>query len=244
MHSPIPLHLAPGAQASTWTADIWLRVRRHFLLKAVGTTVFTWLFFIGYFHLLRNPSFPVEVMPLTPLDRLLPFQPYLLGPYLSLWVYVGIAPGLQLTFRELVVYGLWIGGLCITGLGIFYFWPTQIPPLAIDASGYPGFTMLQGVDAAGNACPSMHVAVAIFTAIRIEDVLRETRTPAGWRVLNWAWFAAIAYSTLAVKQHVALDVAAGALLGMAFALPSMRWRPGARQRDDVPHVGADIIRKH
>lgn len=244
MHSPIPLQLAPEAPAPTWTADIWLRMRRHFLLKAVGTTVFTWLFFIGYFHLLRNPSFPITVMPLTPLDHLIPFQPYALGAYLSLWFYVGIAPGLQLTFRELVVYGLWIGGLCITGLGLFYLWPTQIPPLSIDVSGFPGFAMLQGVDAAGNACPSMHVAVAIFTAIRIEHVLRETRTPAPWRVLNWAWFAAIAYSTLAVKQHVVLDAAAGALLGVVFALPSLYWRPGKRLRGDAPPAGADIIGHH
>jgi len=97
-------------------------------------------------------------------------------------------------------------------------------------SGYPGFAMLQGVDAAGNACPSMHVAVAIFTAMRVEHVLRESRTPVPWRVLNWLWFAAIAYSTLAVKQHVVLDVVAGALLGMAFAFPSLRWRPGKRRQ--------------
>ncbi|MGJ7569462.1 phosphatase PAP2 family protein [Variovorax sp. RB2P76] len=226
MHSQIPLHMAPDAGPRAWTADIWLRMRRHFLLKAVGTTVFTWLFFIGYFHLLRNPAFPVTVMPLTALDHLIAFQPYTLGAYLSLWLYVGVAPGLQLTFRELLVYGLWISGLCLTGLGIFYLWPTQIPPLPIDASGYPGFAMLQGVDAAGNACPSMHVAVAIFTAVRVHDVLRRARTPAFLYWINWFWFAAIAYSTLAVKQHVVLDVLAGALLGMAFALPSLRWRPG------------------
>ena len=226
MHSQIPLHMAPDAGPHAWTADIWLRMRRHFLLKAVGTTVFTWLFFIGYFHLLRNPAFPVTVMPLTALDHLIAFQPYTLGAYLSLWLYVGVAPGLQLTFRELLVYGLWMSGLCLTGLGIFYLWPTQIPPLPIDASGYPGFAMLQGVDAAGNACPSMHVAVAIFTAVRVHDVLRRARTPAFLYWINWFWFAAIAYSTLAVKQHVVLDVLAGALLGMAFALPSLRWRPG------------------
>ncbi|MCY1201898.1 PAP2 superfamily protein [compost metagenome] len=228
MHSPIPLHIAAEARPATWTADIWLRIRRHFLLKAVGTTAFTWLFFIGYFHLLRNPAFPVTVMPLTALDHLIPFQPYTLGAYLSLWVYVGFAPGLQLTFRELVVYGLWIGALCLSGLGLFYFWPTQIPPLDIDVSGYPGFAMLQGVDAAGNACPSMHVAVAIFTAVRLADVLRAARTPWLLQAINWAWFAAIAYSTLAVKQHVVLDAVAGALLGLAFALPSLRWRPGPR----------------
>ncbi len=236
--------MAPSPRPQTWTADMWLRIRRHFLLKAVGTTVFTWLFFIAYFHLLRNPVYPVVVMPLTALDSLIAFQPYALGAYLSLWVYVGVAPGLQLTFRELVVYGLWIGALCLTGLGFFYFLPTRIPPLTVDVSGFPGFAMLQGVDAAGNACPSMHVAVAIFTAIWIEHLLRQARTPLFLRVLNWVWFAAIAYSTLAVKQHVVLDAVAGALLGTAFALPSLRWRPGGRFRGDVPLVGADIIGHH
>ncbi|MBT2335064.1 phosphatase PAP2 family protein [Variovorax paradoxus] len=237
--APLPRTHSP----QPWTADIGLRIRRLFWLKAIGTTVFTWLFFIGYFHMLRNPAYPVVVMPLTALDHLIPFQPYTLGAYLSLWVYVGVAPGLQLSFRELVVYGLWIGALCLTGLGLFYFWPTQIPPLAIDASGYPGFAMLQGVDAAGNACPSMHVAVAIFTAIRLDHVLREARTPVFLRLANWLWFAAIAYSTLAVKQHVVLDALAGALLGMAFALPSLRWRPGVGNRGPAL-VGADIIGHH
>ncbi|WP_398497141.1 phosphatase PAP2 family protein [Variovorax sp.] len=230
MNRPLPLPLPATPATPTWGAEIGRRVRSLFILKAVGTTVFTWLFFIGYFHLLRNPAFPVTVMPLTALDALVPFQPHFLGAYLSLWLYVGVAPGLQPNFRELLVYGLWVGGLCLTGLGLFYLWPTQIPPLAIDVSGYPGFEMLQGVDAAGNACPSMHVAVAIFTAVRLEHVLREARTPLWPRLLNWLWFAAIAWSTLAVKQHVALDALAGALLGLAFALPSLRWRPGYRAR--------------
>ncbi|WP_286657920.1 phosphatase PAP2 family protein [Variovorax fucosicus] len=225
-----------------WTTEIAFRIRRHFLLKFVGTSVFTWLFFIGYFHLLQHPAYPVMVMPLTALDHLIPFQPQALFAYLSLWVYIGFAPGLQRTFAELVVYGLWISGLCLSGLAFFYFWPTAVPPLAMDVSGYPGFAMLQGVDAAGNACPSMHVAVAIFTAIRLEDVLRRTRTPMFLRLLNLAWFLAIAWSTLAVKQHVVLDVAAGALLGLAFTLPSLHWRPApARALAPGPASRADII---
>ena len=208
-----------------WTAEIGLRMRRMFAFKVLGTTVFTWLFFIGYFHLLRHPAHPVTVMPLTPLDTLIPFLPQALFAYLSLWFYVGVAPGLQLGFWELIVYGLWIGALCLTGLALFYFWPTQIPPLPLDVSGLPGFQTLQGVDAAGNACPSMHVAVAIFTAVRIDEVLRRAGAPAWPRLLNAGWFLAIALSTLAIKQHVVLDVAAGAALGMVFVIPSMRWRP-------------------
>ena len=223
----------------SWTTEIWERMRRHFLLKLFGTTAFTWVFFLGYFHLLRYPAHEVVVMPLTALDHWIPFQPWTLGAYLSLWLYVGVAPGLQLTFRELVVYGLWAAALCLTGLGIFYACPTAVPPLTFDVSGYAGFQMLQGVDASGNACPSMHVAVAVFTAIRINAVLRRARTPALLRVLNWIWLAAIVYSTLAVKQHVVLDVLAGAALGLAFVGPSLRWRPAG----DFAPIRADIIER-
>ncbi len=74
--------------------------------------------------------------------------------------------------------------------------------------------MLHRVDAASNACPSMHVAVALFTAVRVEVSLRLMRVPLPVRALNVAWFVAIAYSTLAIKQHVVLDVLAGAILGL------------------------------
>jgi membrane-associated phospholipid phosphatase len=166
-------------------------------------------------------------MPLTALDALVPFQPAMLAPYLSLWFYVGIAPGLQPNFRELVVYGMWIAVLCLTGLACFYFWPTAVPPWRDDVSGLAGFELLQGVDAAGNACPSMHVAVAIFTAWRIRHVFREVGAPRYLRVVSAAWFVAIAWSTLAIRQHVVLDVLTGALLGTLFAAASLHWRPGS-----------------
>ncbi|HEY4066046.1 MAG TPA: PA-phosphatase, partial [Burkholderiaceae bacterium] len=169
----------PRPPSLPWPRELGWRMRHLFLLKGVGITAFTWLFFIGYFHLLRHPIHAPFVMPLTALDRLVPFVPQALSAYLSLWVYVGTAPSLQRSFAELIVYGLWVGGLCITGLTLFYFWPTQIPPLAIGVSGLPGFQTLQGVDAAGNACPSMHVAVAMFTVIRAHDVLRRVGAP-GW----------------------------------------------------------------
>lgn len=220
----LALPLAAVAAAS-WRTEIWWRMRHLFVLKLVGTTAFTWLFFVAYFHLLRYPQHPVQVMPLTPLDTLVPFVPQALYAYLTLWIYVGIAPGLQRTFRALVVYGLWVGALCLSGLAIFTVWPTQVPPLTIDVSGFPAFAMLQGVDAAGNACPSMHVAVAIFSALHIERALRESAAPQGLLLVNRIWFVAIALSTLAVRQHVVLDVLAGAALGIVFAVPSLRWRP-------------------
>lgn len=208
-----------------WMREIAWRSKKHLWLKAVGTTVFMSAFFVGYFHLLRNPAHAVTSMPLVALDRMVGFQPPALAAYVSLWLYVGVPPGLLSSIRELVAYGFWIGGLCVAGLACFYYWPTAVPPQTLDLTQYPGFSVLQGVDAAGNACPSMHVATAVFSAIWLDHLLREMSAGTIVRAVNWCWFVLIAYSTLAIKQHVALDVLAGLILGVAFALPSVRFRP-------------------
>lgn len=217
--------LSDPALRPSWLRQAAARVRRHFWLKCAGTTAFMWIFFIGYFHVLRNPAYAVTEMPLTALDHMVGFAPAALIAYVSLWIYVGIAPALLAGLRELIAYGCWIAGLCLAGLACFYFWPTAVPARTIDLAQYPGFALLQGVDAAANACPSLHVATAAFTAIWLERLLRELGA-AGWvRGANWCWFALIAYSTLAIRQHVALDVLAGLLLGTAFALAALRYRP-------------------
>lgn len=221
MNRPASLPVAT-AQAAAWPSDLGQRLRRHLVLKFIGVSAFMWVFFLAYFHLLRHPVYPVFEMPLTGLDRLIPFQAQALGAYLSLWLYVGIAPGLLLRLRELVVYGLWAAALCLTGLAFFFFWPTAVPPRVMDVSAIPGFAMLKGLDASGNACPSLHVAASMFTAIWIDRLLRIVHAPRALRGLNGLWFIAIAYSTVATRQHVVLDVAGGLALGAVFAALSLR----------------------
>jgi hypothetical protein len=205
-----------------WMADLRHRMLIHLPLKLVGVSAFMWVFFAAYFHLLRYPVHPVTTMPLTWLDHATPFQPYWLGAYLSLWVYTGVAPGLMLRVREMAIYGVWAAGMCLSGLVCFYLWPTAVPHLALDVSGYPGFQLLRGVDAAGNACPSLHVAAAVFTAVWIERVLRTMAAAPALRWGNGLWAAAIVYSTLAVKQHVVWDAVCGAVLGGVWAWVSLR----------------------
>jgi hypothetical protein len=224
---PLPARVRLRAPAPAWAAALRRRFVHLFWLKTIGIAVFLVLFFVGYFHLLRHPAYPVFEMPLTALDRLIPFQPSMLWIYASLWVYVGIPPGIQPSFRALSAYGAWITGLCAAGLATFYFWPTAVPPsgIAIDLVAYPGFAVLQGVDAAGNACPSLHVATAVFSGLWLARLLRDVGAPAWLHGVNLVWGGLIVHSTLAIRQHVVLDVVAGALLGMVFAAASLRWRP-------------------
>ena len=222
-----PLAALPsgGASPQAWQAAMWQRMRRLFWLKLLGISAFMWVFFIAYFHTLRHPVRAVHEMPLTALDHAIGLQPAMLAAYVSLWVYVGLAPGLLRNLRELSIYGLWIAALCLCGLLIFHFYPTAVPKPVwpVDVARHPGFALLQGVDAAGNACPSLHVATALFTALWVQRLFAALAVPRWLRLGNGLWVLLIVYSTLAIKQHVVLDVLAGALLGGAFAWASMRW---------------------
>jgi membrane-associated phospholipid phosphatase len=197
-----------------WYLRVVSRLRAHWWLKGIGTTVFMSLFFVGYFHLLKNPIFPVTIVPLTGLDRLVGFQPGALVLYVSLWLYVSLPPALLETRRELIAYGWVIGGLCLFGMACFLFWPTAVPPPDIDWDRFSSFSMLKRMDAAGNACPSLHVATAVFSGLWLDRQVRELGGGGAVRVLNGVWCAGIVYSTLATKQHVALDVAGGLALGL------------------------------
>ena len=181
------------------------------------------VFFAAYFWLLWHPLFPVTTMPLTALDRQVGFQPGALPLYLSLWFYVSLAPALLIDRRELVSYGVAVVGLSVIGLGIFLVWPTTVRWPETDWSQHSALALFKTVDASGNACPSLHVAFAVFTAVWFERLLRQMDAGRPVRVLNWLWCAGILYSTVAIRQHVLLDVLAGTILGSAVAAAHLGW---------------------
>src|ERR1700693_878928 len=113
--------------ALPWHLQILTRMKSQIYLKATGITLFMTVFFTGYIYLLKNPLFPVTIMPLTALDAAVGFKPDMLFLYVSLWLYVSLPPALQATRRELIYYGLAVGSLCVAGLACFLFWPTAVP---------------------------------------------------------------------------------------------------------------------
>lgn len=205
----------------------------HMVLKGIGTPLFIALFFAAYFYVLKNPAYPVTVMPLTVVDRLIPFQPLAFYMYVTLWVYVSLPPALLASRHELYGYGVAMAATCLAGLGIFYFWPTTVPVPDVDWTRYPRMEFLKNLDAAGNACPSLHVATAVFSGIWLHKLLRRFGAPWWILVVNGGWCAAIVYSTLAVRQHVVVDVLAGLALGVLAGCLSLRYRASAVTRSGV-----------
>jgi membrane-associated phospholipid phosphatase len=218
----------PGEQAlknspqAPWYRQIAAVITRHVVLKGIGTPLFIGLFFGAYFYVLKAPAYPTTVMPFTWLDRMIGFQPGAMPLYVSLWVYVSLPPALLATRSELYRYGMAMAATCLVGLIAFYFWPTTVPAADIDWARYPGMDFLKNVDAAGNAFPSLHVATAIFSGLWLDHLLRRFDAPLWSRLFSWLWCIGIIYSTLATRQHVAVDVWGGLMLGGVAAWLSLR----------------------
>lgn len=211
-------------QEIPWFRQAAAVIPKHLVLKGLGTTIFISVFFLAYFYVLRHPAYSPTVMPVIWLDRLIGFEPLALPLYLSLWLYVGGLPAFFSTRTELYRYGLSMALMCAFGLLIFYVWPTGIPVPDIDWTQYPDMGFLKNLDASGNACPSLHVATAFVSAVWFHHLLRRFGAPLWIFMLSWSWCIGIIYSTLAIRQHVVIDVGAGLLLGGLAAWLSLPYR--------------------
>lgn len=212
------------AMTLPWYALAAQALSRHLLLKALGTPFFIAIFFGAYFYLLNYPASEITIMPTIWLDRVIGFAPNALPLYLSLWIYVSLPPALLATRQALYRYALAMAATCLVGLLFFYFWPTAVPVANIDWTRYPDVHFLKNIDAAGNAFPSLHVATAVFSGIWLHFLLRRFGAPRWILALNTAWGVGIIYSTIATRQHVAVDVLGGLVLGGLAAWLSLRYR--------------------
>jgi membrane-associated phospholipid phosphatase len=67
-------------------------------------------------------------------------------------------------------------------------------------------------------------------------LLRRIGTPLWILIINGMWCIGIVYSTLATRQHVAVDVLAGIVLGGLAAYLSLRLHVDAIVNDQVRHA--------
>ena len=210
------MDLTERASPPSWYALGAERLMHLWFFKATGTALFMALFFYSYFEVLHSPIGVVTLMPLTWVDDWVAFWPPAFYLYASLWVYTSLVPALQPSLMKLVAYGCGIGSLCLSGLVIFSFFPTAVPYEFSTWFTDPSLSLLRRLDLAGNACPSLHVATAVFTAMAMHQLMGELEAPIWVKRANWLWCTLIVYSTMAIKQHVLWDVLAGLALGLFF----------------------------
>ncbi len=149
---------------------------------------------------------------------------YLALPYIVVVGTIAVArlPG-QRGFHAIAAFAvlILIGGALQLEFPARSPWPAQLTPVQefFHHVSFDPFVCL----------PSMHVALATLAAALSADVFRSPRA----RLLNGCAVAAIAISTVTLKEHYLLDVLAGVLFASVVYLGWKRW----------PHVAAALSRR-
>lgn len=187
---------------------------RFKLLLGAAVLVWSTVPYLVLQHVRLRPPFQ---MPLTAFDRAVGFEPGWVAVYLSLYALAVLAGLFYTDPGGLRRYALAVVLADLVAYLIFLTWPTCVarPPAAADANWL--YRVLITVDRPCNACPSLHAAVAVIAAHALGRLFRDApmrpAVRAGLWLLGWGWSVAIVYAALATRQHVVIDLAAGAVLG-------------------------------
>jgi fatty acid desaturase len=188
---------------------------RALYLAALGLLVS-----LPYFWLEHHVFFPVKMVPLSSVDRALPFLPF------TAWIYISLYLQLALPFllcrdavrlRQMVFGFAWIS--VVSNL-LFLFWPTAIPVFNAASSSF-SLRLVQVADTYGNALPSLHASLAIYCALCSAALLASRRL----RASLWLWTILILTSTLLAKRHQLADILTGSVLGAFTYWALFRKRP-------------------
>jgi membrane-associated phospholipid phosphatase len=190
---------------------------------------------VPYFTLQRLDVFPLRALPVTAVDLWIPFQPAWIWAYLSIALLVPIAPLLATRREQLMRYAKGLALLCLPCFAAFLVFPVEGPRPEV-AGADALYELLVSWDRASNSLPSLHAGLVVYSLLFALRVLRDDGSVRGLSahaVSGWTWGALILYSTLATKQHWAIDLPAGVLL--ACAAHALAWRDAQRVpgRDEV-----------
>ena len=205
------------------TLHLLHRLRSHWRIKLWLGAVLTIVFCAGYFAIERYPlRLPVSFS-FTMIDRAVPFSPRWAWAYQSIYLLLPAA-WLCETRVQLRRYSIGFVILMLVGFTCFLLWPVAGPrPAAMTYD--PMYSVLVRYDNTLNSFPSLHMALAAYSACVAVAVTSGTLRR--WlMILLPLWVALIGYATLATKQHYWVDLPPGIALGcLAQYLAWWRYAP-------------------
>jgi fatty acid desaturase/membrane-associated phospholipid phosphatase len=166
---------------------------------------------VPFFAVQYHELFPVSIVPVTAIDRLIPFYAPAVFAYLSLYVLLALPLLLVRDPRAMRTMAFGFAWITVVSHLCFLLLPTSIPALSVAAGPTNALLdMVRSVDTSRNALPSLHASLAVFCALCAARLVKQRTS----RIALWLWTPTILAATLLAKRHVFLDLVAGASLGL------------------------------
>jgi membrane-associated phospholipid phosphatase len=229
----------PGASfnSSATVADLWRRAAACWRLKALLAITVGFAFCVPYFLIGNFPLFPVRRLPLSWLDGAIGFHPYAwVWIYQSEYLIINLIPWFAQRREDLLRYVRGFALLSLISFGVFLLFPIRAPkPPVTHATGM--YWLLLQYDVSLNSLPSLHAGMVVYTVAFGRRILRNVLSR--WvTLLVLVWAGLILYATLATKEHYAIDILSGALLGLAVDIWTWRRTRGVQQ--NTPQQRANV----
>jgi hypothetical protein len=190
--------------------------------RAVWVALWTGTLYLGYIATNRWQLVPAQELPLTAIDRAIPFLPWTIVGYLALigLIYLPVLIDDRALFRRCLV-AMAVGQL-LNEL-VFLGWPTIYPrpPLPDPERWGAGlYTALVAMDTPVNCFPSGHITSPAICCWAL------ARHRPAWRWWIWGGFLLLAPSILSTKQHYLIDFFGGLGTAAIGIWASGRWWRG------------------
>lgn len=208
-------------------------LKTNWRLKLLVTVALNGFYWIGYATLGHYAFFPLRAVPLTTVDRLVPFDPDPWGwIYFSQFLFTAGLPWMLTDRLDIRRYSFGLVAMSLISFAIFFLFPTASPrPLDVGTS-IP-MRAIAKLDGPLNAFPSLHAAFIVYMGML------------GWRMFGRSapkltigvtliWGGVILYSTLATKQHYVLDLLAGGAIGAIADWLAWRKSPASTAAVTIP----------
>jgi hypothetical protein len=172
------------------------------LAWAAGVGGTALLYLLGSFHLV-----PPHVLRECALDKVIGFHPDAVWPYLSFFLmqasaFCFIPARYRVSLAKAFLF-------CASfALAVFLAYPTTLLQPAM-SSASAGLSVIRLIDTPSNCLPSLHAALSILSCAALS-----VDAPKRRKVLSALWTVAICWSAIATRQHLTIDISAGALLGL------------------------------
>lgn len=208
------------------------RVRACWRLKLALLAGLTTAFCVPYVFLAHHAFFPVRSLPLLWIDRRAGFDPDWVWVYQSVYLLTGTLPWLATSREQLMRYVRGFIALATISFAIYVFFPVQIPrPFTADPTGL--YWLLLLYDGPYNAIPSLHAGFLYYTLAFARRVFGPPPTWIAMVLISWSLL--ILWSTLATKEHYAVDLVAGIALAVVCDLAA--WRSRLISVGEKSHAG-------